>query len=137
MSNRITSQQARAFLQAAASEAEIQAAILEYLAAMKIPHTITNAALSYNGRGQIVRRITPGWPDITAVAPGGAALMIEVKSAIGKLRPEQARTLHALYRAGALIVIARSIDDVAEALRTGKVRARDMEELKQALAKVD
>jgi hypothetical protein len=116
------------------SEADIQVAIVAELRARGIPHSVTNAALSYNGKGQIVRRIDPGWPDITACWHG-LLLAIECKSARGKLRPEQAQTLHRLHLDGALIVVARSVEDVLEVMNDVANRRKDLEEIAKALEK--
>jgi len=129
MTEHLSIEQGRKILQDSASEAQIQAAIIGYLHTQKIVHTVTEAKHSYNENGQLVRRIAKGWPDITAVEHGGRAFFIECKSAKGKLRPDQARTLYALAGAGALIVIARSVDDVIEVRRTWKVRDKDLLEI--------
>lgn len=119
----------RKILRDSATEAQIQDAITSYLRAQRIPHSITESKRSFNEYGQLVRRIAPGWPDITGCARGGIMLAIECKSAKGRLRPEQARTLHALYQAGALVVIARSVDCVIEVLRTWRIRTSDIDEI--------
>jgi hypothetical protein len=62
-------------------------------------------------------------------------LAIECKSARGRLRPEQAATLHQLYLAGALIVIARSVDCVIEVMENGANRRRDLNEIAETLRK--
>lgn len=126
---RISITEGRKILRAEATEAQIQDAIVGYLRAQKIPHTTTEAKRSYNERGQLVRRIAPGWPDITGCACGGILLAVECKSAKGRLRPEQARTLYALYQAGALVCVARSVDCVIETLRTWSSRQQDIEEI--------
>lgn len=129
MTDRISIEEGRRILRAEATEAQIQDAILGYLRTQRIPHSITEAKRSFNERGQLVRRIAPGWPDITGVACGGIALCVEVKSAKGRLRPEQARTLYALYQAGAIVVVARSVDCVMEALKTWHTRESDVAEI--------
>lgn len=130
MTNRISITEGRKILRESATEAEIQSAIIGYLQTQRIPHSITNAQRSYNHKGQIVRRIQTGWPDITACWPSeGLFLGIEVKTAKGKLKPEQAITLHALYMAGALVVVARSVDDVIQVLQSGKIRGADLLEI--------
>lgn len=53
-----------------------------------------------------------GVPDIIGVLPGGRALFIEVKTKSGTVRKEQAEFIAGLERAGALVFVARSIDDV-------------------------
>src|SRR5262245_50818035 len=128
---RISIEEGRKILHDSATEAQIQSAITDYLRTQRIPHSVTEAKRSYNERGQLVRRIAPGWPDITACLPShrwalgygrGIFFAIECKSAKGRLRPEQARTLRTLYEAGALVVIARSVDDVVSVMKAGRVR---------------
>lgn len=129
MTDRITITEGCKILRDQATEAQIQDAITSYLRAQRIPHSITESKRSFNEYGQLVRRIAPGWPDITGCARGGIMLAIECKSAKGRLRPEQARTLHALYQAGALVVIARSVDDVISVLQTWRIRDCDVDEI--------
>lgn len=132
MSERLSVEEGRKILRDQATEAEIQSAITDYLTVQKIPYTVTEAKRSYNERGQLVRRIAPGWPDITGCLPyAGVFIGIECKSAKGKLRPDQARTLYGLYNAGALVVIARSVDCVMEVLTTGRVRDCDVAEIRK------
>jgi hypothetical protein len=133
MTERIPITEGRLILRDKASEAEIQDAICGYLRTQRIPHSITNAERSYNNRGQWVRRIEPGWPDVTGCALGGLMLAIEVKRVKGKLLASQAEMLHKLYQAGALVVIARSVDDVIEALASRRIRQKDVEEICIAL----
>lgn len=108
------------------TEAGIQNAICEYLRYRQIPFTITEAKRSFNESGQLVRRISPGWPDLTCCYQS-KMLAIEVKSAVGKLRPAQAETLAALWEAGAIVVVARGIEDVIAALKDGKHEASKVE----------
>jgi hypothetical protein len=127
---RIPLTEGRRILRERATEAQIQDAIVGYLRAQRIPHTITEAKRSYNEKGQLVRRLAPGWPDITGCLPyAGVFIGIECKSAKGKLRPEQARTLYGLYNAGALVCIARSVDDVMAVLIGGRTRDCDVAEM--------
>lgn len=130
MTDRISQTEYRKILHEAATEAQIQDAITAYLRTQRIPHTVTDATQTFNNKGQRVRRVSGGWPDITACWPNdGLFIGIEVKSAKGRLRPEQAITLHALYMAGALVCVARSVDDVIQVLQTGKMRREDLMEI--------
>lgn len=114
-----------------ATEAQIQAAIHDYLNAQRIPHSITDATQSFNHKGQRVKRVSCGWPDVTACLPTtGRMFAIECKSAKKYLRPDQARTLYALFMAGATVCVARSVDDVIETLQSGqRIRMCDYEEI--------
>lgn len=95
-------------------EKAIQRAICEWLTLAEIPWTVTDAAhVTINGVTRGRAKICPGWPDITAVlAPEGVMLAIEVKSATGKLRADQEAILGQLKAAGAVVVVARSIENV-------------------------
>lgn len=128
MTPRLSITEGRKILRAQATEAQIQSAIVDYLKVQRIPHSVTEAKRSYNEKGQLVRRIAPGWPDITGCFHS-VFLAIECKSASGRLRPEQARTLHDLYLQGALVVIARSVDDVVAVLASGRIRDCDVVEI--------
>lgn len=127
----------RKLLLANAVEHEVQSAILEYLRLKKIPHTITESKRSFNQRGQLVRRINPGWPDITACHPvTGQLIAIECKRAIGgSLSFDQAVTLEGLFQCGALVVVARSIDEVATLIETRRVSEATKSEIAERLAK--
>jgi len=126
----------RTILRADALESDVQSAVTQYLAARKIRHTITEAKRSYNESGSLVRRVSPGWPDITACGCGGYLIGIECKRVVGGvLSYEQAVELDGLHQSGALIVIARSVDDVEELLRTKRTSQATIAEIVQALAK--
>lgn len=121
---------ARRIMRASATEAQIQKAITDYLRARRIPHSVTDATESFNRNGQRVRRVSRGWPDVVGCLPDdGMFIAIECKSSKGKLRPDQARTLHELYMAGALVCVARSVDDVIETLVCRKLRQQDLMEI--------
>lgn len=118
MKNLITQQSIKRRLLASVGESQVQRAIVDYLTLKQIPHSITDASQSFNRNGQQVRRVKTGWPDLTACY-AGHFLAIEVKRPIGgRLSPEQAATLHSLWQQGALIVVARSLDDVIALLET-------------------
>jgi len=120
---------------ATVTEAAVQAAILGYLRVNRIPHTITEAKQSFNEKGQQVRRVKKGWPDITACYEG-LFVAIEVKRPIGgRLSPGQAVELDTLRRADALVVIARSVDDLEETLRLKKTNLATIREIEATLKK--
>lgn len=59
----------------------------------------------------------PGCPDILGVLrPSGRLISIEVKTATGRLRPEQIAFRDMLVSHGALYILARSIDDAVRAV---------------------
>lgn len=130
-------------LQAQATHKQIQSAVEEYLTVRGIPCSATDATEAYNRKGQRVRRVEEGWPDVTGCCSvrtvfgsfSGIFLAVEVKTAKDKLRLAQAKVLHALYQAGALVVVARSLDAVILALETGKAPAETLAEITATLAK--
>lgn len=96
------------------SESDIQRSIVAYLRARGIPFTVTDAGMTrHRGAG---KRVTRGWPDISGVLPGGRFLAIEVKREKGVLSPEQVTLHERLRKAGALVVVARQVEDVIGAL---------------------
>ena len=104
-------------------EREVQRAICEYLTLCKIPFSITDATAVLNLQGKrVTSKARLGWPDITAVLPEGRALFIECKSTIGRVRPEQASMHKILEAQGAVVIVARSIDDVASVFRDIGIR---------------
>lgn len=129
---RVSITEGRKMLRAAAPERQVQQAIVDYLTVQGIPFAVTDAAEAFNRRGQRIRRVTPGWPDITAC--DREFLAIECKCAGGgKLSPLQAKTLNRLHQRGALVVVARSVDDVIELLQTRRTSAATIAEIVAAL----
>lgn len=98
--------------------AGVRRAVCEYLSLCHIPYSITDGALIFDESGEIAGRAVTcdGWPDITGCLPGGRMLAIETKTARGRLRPAQIACLGTLEAAGALVIIAHSIDDVRQQL---------------------
>lgn len=101
-----------------AAEREIQATLCAYLQFRGIPFTVSNADQAFNQSGQQVRKLSPGWPDVTGCYQG-RLLALEVKSANGRLRQAQAEMLERLWEAGAIVVIARCLEDLQVALAEG------------------
>ena len=64
-------------------------------------------------RTRFVKMGDAGLPDVLALVPGRGVLLIECKSATGRLSPEQVRFRDACQAAGAVHVVARGWDDVA------------------------
>jgi hypothetical protein len=94
-------------------EAEIQRTICQYLSLRNIPHTRTDASRCWARDGKVMRgKVTKGWPDITAVLPGGKALFIEVKTKYGPVSPVQEVVIQRLRKQGAIAFVARCVDDV-------------------------
>jgi penicillin-binding protein-related factor A (putative recombinase) len=75
---------------------------------------------TFDPRKGIYRRVAgqfneKGTSDILGIWKG-KMLCIEVKSATGKLRPEQREFLRAMHELGAICMVARSLQDVISAL---------------------
>jgi hypothetical protein len=136
MTEHISITQGRKILRENALEADVTSAVRDYLKAQRIPHSLTNAERSFNNKGQWVRRISPGWPDITGcLPPTGHMLAVECKRGKGgKLRWDQACCLHMLWQAGAIICIPRSVDDLIETLAARKTLQRTLDEIAKRLA---
>lgn len=61
-------------------------------------------------------RLSPkGTPDLQSIGPDGH-MWIEVKTPTGKLRPEQGIMINKLQKFGERVIIARSVEDVANEL---------------------
>lgn len=60
-----------------------------------------------------------GVADILACMHDGRFVAIEVKSAKGRVRPEQLHFLDSVRRAGGIAMVARDLDDVIAALGVG------------------
>jgi hypothetical protein len=108
----------------------IRPAVCELLKLRGIPHSVTDASLIVDESGEVAGRAVTcdGWPDVTGCLPGGRLLAIETKTRDGRLRPAQVACLESLKAAGALVIIARSVSDVAAQLpalhRAGRVQDR-------------
>jgi hypothetical protein len=107
--------------QAVAREVDIQRGICQYLDLRRIPFSITDASRTFGTDGKPRRgKVRKSWPDISGCLPGGRMLAVEVKTATGGFQPGQEEMLERLRRQGALVIVARSIDDVKRALETGR-----------------
>jgi hypothetical protein len=100
------------------TEADVQGAILEYLAIRGLVHGRRNVGGFYNAGGQYVKFGEAGLADIWAIGDGkGAAargqhVEIEVKRPGGKLRPAQSEFKRAVELAGAIHIVAFDVRDV-------------------------
>lgn len=92
-------------------EAEIQAAILDYLRLKGHFFWRNNSGAFRTERGGFYRVGTPGAPDIIGCVDG-KFVGLEVKTAKGKLSDEQEAFAHALRAFGGQYHVVRSIDDV-------------------------
>lgn len=96
----------------APTEAQIQRTICDWLGLVGVPYTVSDASLVTGSDGKPRRKVsTPGWPDITACL-NGRLWAIECKTLTGRLRDSQRAVLKQLADNGALITIARCLEDV-------------------------
>lgn len=100
------------------TEHQIQSAIMDYLKAKKIFHWRNNSGAmlkTYKDKTFMVRFGAVGSPDIF-VLKNGKLYGIEVKSATGKMRPEQILFGAMIEENGGIFFVARSVDEVAKYL---------------------
>lgn len=102
-------------------EAVVVAACLHLLELLGIPHWRANTGAAKLG-DRYVRFGEKGQPDILGILPpNGRLLCVECKSATGRLRESQSAWLERAGAAGALCVVARSVDVLMDALRKAGV----------------
>jgi len=100
-----------------ASERQLQSAVADWLA-LALPPDAFFSSIGHGGggkvRGALLKRtgLKAGVPDLLVIADGRARF-IELKTAKGRLSPAQREAHDALVRAGALVAVCRSIEDVA------------------------
>ncbi len=105
-------------------ENEIEKDIENFLRFSQITYTLTKSEIGRNkGKG-----IEEGWPDITGCYQG-FFLGIEVKAETGTLRAKQAIVLSNLWKDGALIVIARCVEEVRDLIKTRKTPQATVNEI--------
>lgn len=102
-------------------EREVQRTILQYLAFRRIPAVRFNSGAvtgEYKGKRRFVRFASvPGVSDIGCVLPPhGRSCWIEVKKVGGKLTDDQRAFMDLMAAAGAVTIVAESVDDVVKAL---------------------
>jgi hypothetical protein len=104
-------------------EADVLSAVLTCL---RYHPRVVFAYRANSGAGKIVRRGKvsqfmrwgfPGCPDVIGMVRGGAYLAIECKRPSGEVSPLQAAFLECVRANGGVAVVARSVDDVLEALK--------------------
>ena len=104
------------------SEADVLRGILQALALhpkVAWAHRFNTAAgklVRGNGHSQFIRFGFPGCPDVLGQLRTGEVLAIECKRPSGTVSPEQAAFLRCVQANGGVAVVARSVDDLLEAL---------------------
>lgn len=106
-------------LQEKETEAQIQRAILDYLAYRNVFHWRANTGAGYfrnkGGGERFVRFGEKGMADIFCVV-GGQVYGLEIKRSNGKQSAEQVEWQERFEKAGGVYILARSIDDVSKYL---------------------
>lgn len=104
------------------AEQRTQKAILDYLSLY--PNQIdvwrqNTGAAKYRsgGKTRFIRFSIPGAADITGILADGRRIEIEVKSPKGRQSRVQHRFQERIERKGGIYILARSVDDVMEALK--------------------
>lgn len=101
------------------SEAEIRAEIETVLRDRRICFSRTDATpvrVLIDGRPIFHGRVRRGWPDITAVLPGGRLWGIEVKRPGQTLTPKQNEVRAEIESAGGYFTVAAGVADVLAVL---------------------
>jgi len=95
-------------------EKDIQKAILQYLHLKGIFAWVNKTQGTYDPIRKVFRRstMTKGVADILGVVGNGKILALEVKSATGKLTPDQAYFLKAVEERGGVAAMVRSVREV-------------------------
>ena len=90
----------------------VQRDILRYLATRSDVRAWRANSGAAIGRRGLVRFGVPGQADISGIMRGGRRLEIEVKSAKGRLSPQQVRFRMMIEDFGGLFILARCVEDV-------------------------
>lgn len=75
-----------------------------------------NTGMARMGPRRMVRFGVPGQADLTGILPGGIRLEIEIKTNFGQQTTEQRNYQRMIERFGGVYVLARSVEDVWEAI---------------------
>lgn len=101
------------------SEAEIQNRIRCALSEYGIVCRMSSGIFQTEG-GRYVRTGIPGIPDLLFLGPNGQVVWIEVKTAKGRLSPEQLKFIETLRRKGHTVGVARTVTDALELIGRGR-----------------
>lgn len=96
----------------------LRSRILKLLQSAHFQVVVTDSCTvkTVNGPRQLV--YPEGWPDVTAVIPvTGRIWTIEIKTEEGDVRPAQEDRLLELTASGALVTLARSVEEVSDELQ--------------------
>ena len=101
-------------------EGEILKACLDYLALNGAFVWRNNTGALKDNTNRPVFFGKPGSSDIIGVLPGGRFIAVECKTLKGKLSEKQKVFLSTVNDMGGLALVARSVDDVIQAVKTRK-----------------
>lgn len=102
------------------SEATIQDSIRLAAPSLGLVIWRNNVGIAEHGRSRVRYGLAPGSSDLIGIRQSdGRFVAIEVKSERGKVTDAQAAFLACVERAGGIAIVARSVEDVREALRRG------------------
>lgn len=126
-------------------EKDIQKVITKYLELKGVPYAVTNAERVWNPQGFVRKsKVSPDHPDLSATLSVyvdsmrvGLSFYIEVKTPSGSIRDGQKIKLRSLSDAGALCVLARSLDDVKDVVERFKDAELDYEAFKRTRILLD
>lgn len=110
------------------SELALHQAVAHYLAVTLLPPA-TWCTIGHGGGGRARGRklktmgVKPGWPDLLILA-FQRTFWIELKTAKGRLSPEQRAVHEDLIAAGACVAVCRSIEEVQQALEAWELPIR-------------
>lgn len=110
-------------------EQTIHASIVAYLRTVRpdamVMHVPNEGVRSKAAAGVAIGMgLTPGWPDIGLILPGGNSYWLEVKGPYGALSKKQVRVHEDMNGKGIPVAVVRSIDDTARALRAWQITTR-------------
>ncbi len=97
-------------------ERALQKTILAWLRSHGCLAAVTDAGAAYRAGSFGADTVPPGWPDITALLPGGRFVGIECKSKRGRQSAVQKRMQRKIRSRGGIYVLARGIEDVQDAI---------------------
>lgn len=83
---------------------------------------VSNGAVMHNIGGKMIMKKSAikGFPDLAGVLPSGKFFAIELKTATGKLSPEQTDWITRLNHSGAIAVVLRSKEQVTNFIAAAK-----------------
>ena len=103
-------------------ERTVQKAILIYLRARGCLVAVTDAGAAYRAGSFGADTVPAGWPDITGLLPDGRFIGVECKSLTGRQSPVQKQMEEAIRKCNGIYVLARSVEDVQQAIEEAHAR---------------